>query len=214
MKKIIYFLLIISGISLIAYPQLNEMYQNHREKVLLQNFEQSFSDSPNSNQISSTQFEKITSNVAVNEEPSPIINPLDTNSKSLLKNGAIAIISIKKIDLVLPVLEGATVENMKYAATHISETTPLGGVGNAGIAGHRMRAKGSLFNRLDEVSIGDKIVVRKLDKEFIYTVFSVSIVEPTDVSVLNRNNKDSILTLITCDPIINATHRLIIHAKL
>ncbi|MGM0882619.1 MAG: sortase [Bacillota bacterium] len=45
-------------------------------------------------------------------------------------------------------------------------------------------------------------------------MYKVSIVEPTDVSVLNYNNKDKLLTLITCDPIINPAHRLIIHAKM
>lgn len=220
MKKLMYTCIAL-GVLLMAYPQVNEKYQIHREQKLLEQFEKDFSASDLSNQLSQTQFESITQNLATNSEPSikpvPLTRPLeelDSKSSSQLKNGAMGILTIKKIDLVLPILEGATNENMKYAATHISETTQFGKIGNAGIAAHRMRTKGLLFNRLNEVEVGDEIKIRKLNEEFTYTVFSVSIVEPNDVSVLGRNNRDSILTLITCDPIENATHRLIVKAKL
>lgn len=126
----------------------------------------------------------------------------------------IAILRIQSINLRLPVLPGATQSNLKYAAAHMSETTPLGEVGNAAIAAHRVKRKGKMFNRLDEVKIGDVIVVETAGKKLEYTVFDTSIVEPTDVSVLYRNGVDSILTLITCDPIVNPTHRIIVHAKL
>jgi sortase A len=126
----------------------------------------------------------------------------------------IATIQIDSIGLKLPILEGATQSNMKFAAAHMTETTPLGQIGNAAIAAHRARTKGRLFNRLDEVEIGDEIVIHASGEKYIYTVFRKTIVEPTDVSVLNHNDKDQILTLITCDPIVNATHRLIVQASL
>jgi sortase A len=127
---------------------------------------------------------------------------------------AIAIIEIDKIKLKLPVLEGATQDNMKFAAAHMKETTAIGEVGNAAIAAHRARKNGRLFNRLDELEVGDQIRVRIGDEEFIYTVFKTSIVDPTDISVLGTNDKDAVLTLITCDPVVDPTHRLIVHAKL
>ncbi len=127
---------------------------------------------------------------------------------------AIAVIEIDKIKVKLPVLEGATQENMKYAAAHMKETAAIGEIGNAAIAAHRARKKGRLFNRLGELEAGDQIRVRTDEEELLYTVFRVSIVEPTDISVLGSNDQDRILTLITCDPVVNPTHRLIVHAKL
>jgi sortase A len=47
----------------------------------------------------------------------------------------------------------------------------------------------------------------------VYTVYKTFLVEPTDVSVLRGNKTDKMLTLITCDPVVNATHRLIVQAK-
>ncbi|MNC63655.1 Sortase family protein [compost metagenome] len=103
---------------------------------------------------------------------------------------------------------------MKHAAAHMKETAALGEVGNAAIAAHRSRTTGRLFNRLGEVEIGDIISIQTSTEKYQYVVYDISIVEPTDVSVLNGNKTDSILTLITCDPLVNPTHRLIIHAKL
>jgi sortase A len=145
-------------------------------------------------------------------EPAPMVQ----ESASIAKDGKkpIATIEIPAIGVKLPVLEGATLENMKSAAAHMSETTPLGQVGNAAIAAHRARTKGRLFNRLDEVKVGDEIVIRTAGERYVYNVYRVTIVEPTDVSVLNKNGDERIVTLITCDPVVNATHRLIVQAKL
>ncbi|MNP49025.1 Sortase family protein [compost metagenome] len=123
-------------------------------------------------------------------------------------------IEIPAIDLKLPVLEGATKANMKHAAAHMTETSSLGETGNAAIAAHRARTKGRLFNRLNEVKIGDQIDIAAETGRFVYEVYDISVVEPTDVSVLEPKGDDRMLTLITCDPLKNPTHRLIIHAKL
>ena len=89
----------------------------------------------------------------------------------------------------------------------------FGEIGNAAIAAHRSRTFGRFFNRLDEVKIGDEIVIKDKNTTYTYTVFDKKIVRRCYVSVLDGNGKDKILTLITCDPVDVATHRLIIHAK-
>jgi sortase A len=144
---------------------------------------------------------------------SPSAEATATPKSTPTPNPAIAILTIEKINLKLPVLEGATQENMKLAAGHMVETAPLGEKGNAAIAAHRALTKGRLFNRLDEMEEGDKIVVDQKGERTIYTVFKTMLVEPTDVSVLRGNKTDKVLTLITCDPVVNATHRLIVQAK-
>ncbi|MBO3283187.1 class D sortase [Paenibacillus sp. FSL M8-0228] len=126
----------------------------------------------------------------------------------------IATISISRIALKLPVLEGATRINMRHAAVHMPETGTLGQAGNAAIAAHRARTSGRLFNRLNELKIGDKIVVNTRGNQYVYSVYSLKMVDPTDVSVLKSFKKQKLLTLITCDPLINPTHRLIVQAKL
>ncbi|MBH5318515.1 class D sortase [Paenibacillus sp. GSMTC-2017] len=158
--------------------------------------------------------EQSPSSTSSSEETTSELSESPIPTKEPVKLNAIATIKIPSIKLKLPVLEGASQKNMKYAAAHLKETAPIGEVGNAAIAAHRMRAKGRLFNRLNEVKIDDKIIIDTNGKSFTYTVTKVSIVEPTDVSVLNYNKTDKRLTLITCDPVVNPTHRLIVHAEM
>ncbi|MFD0958315.1 class D sortase [Paenibacillus chungangensis] len=152
-----------------------------------------------------------TSGDAQSHTPSPSTTP-NTSKKS--QQNVIARIKIPSIKLNLPVLEGATEKNLRAAAAHLKETAGFGEVGNAAVAAHRMRAKGKLFNRLNEVKKGDIVTIETKQGTYTYTVTGTSLVEPTDVSVLNYNNRDKKLTLITCDPVVDPTHRLIVHAEM
>ncbi|MBD2871538.1 sortase [Paenibacillus arenilitoris] len=234
MRRFLSIALVLAGVLILLYPKASEWYENRQQQKLLAEWEQSSFDEE-ARQQAQRQYEQLTQlfreetgtesaspalaedaeiSDAPSAEPSlaPSATPQATPAER--KPSPIATITIDKIKLKLPVLEGATQKNMKSAAAHLKETTALGQVGNAAIAGHRMRSKGRLFNRLGELEAGDKIVIDTKGETYTYTVYKVSIVEPTDVSVLNYNNKDKLLTLITCDPIVDPTHRLIIHAKL
>lgn len=135
-----------------------------------------------------------------------------TTRKPVVDKSVIGKIKIAKVDVYLPLLEGATERNLNRGATHITGTSEFGEVGNAGIAAHRGRSYGLLFNRLNEVAPGDEIVITTRKKTYTYTIYEVLLVEPTDVSVLKKSKTDKVLTLVTCDPIVNPTHRLIVHA--
>ncbi|WP_139995374.1 class D sortase [Paenibacillus paridis] len=218
MKRILSYTLVVIGLLILLYPKASEWYDNRQQDKLMAEWEDATFDET-AQQQAQQQYEQLTE--LFNEESGatdvPVVStPTDapTTAPVAQKIASIATLKIDKIKLKLPVVEGATQKNMKSATAHLKETTAIGEVGNAAIAGHRMRAKGRLFNRLGEVAVGDKIVVETKDQTYTYTVYKVSIVEPTDVSVLNYNNKDKLLTLITCDPIVNPTHRLIIHAKM
>lgn len=126
----------------------------------------------------------------------------------------IGVLKIDKINLKLPILSGATNGHMKVGVGWIKETTPIGEVGNAALAAHRSYTYGRFFNRLDEVVVGDRFQIEAAGTVYEYEVFQKLVVLPTDTSVLNRNNRDHIVTLITCTPIRKATHRLIIQGKL
>lgn len=198
------------------YPQASEWYNDRQEAQLLNELEQNFQNTATIEADTNTKNTYAQVNQLLAEEPNdPAVTaePVVAEQKEQ-EPEAIALIQIDKIDLKLPVLEGATKANMKHAAAHITETSPIGEVGNAAIAAHRARTKGRLFNRLNEMENGDIIKVTTNGQTYEYKVFDTLVVEPTDVSVLNRNDKDKILTLITCDPLVNPTHRLIIHAKL
>ncbi|MFD0715438.1 class D sortase [Paenibacillus sp. GCM10027626] len=210
-------LLIIAGIIVMLYPSITNWIDERREARLLDEMEDVMAayDTEAAPQVQTHYrgLDDIFDEEQTEPEAEMVPEPVAVNDDDE-EAVPIATLEIAKIDLKVPVLEGATKENMRHATAHMKETTPLGEVGNAAIAGHRMRKKGRLFNRLNEVAVGDQVVVKKQGHEYVYTVFNTTRVKPEDVSVLNRNDKDKVLTLITCDPLVNPTHRLIVHAKI
>ncbi|WP_410770789.1 class D sortase [Fontibacillus sp. BL9] len=223
MRKMAY-LLIGIGILIILFPKTSEWIDDNKQQKLLEAVKTSIVLEENGAENESLRNEYLVMSQALESQSNEIevkakttknqTIPKEKSSKTEHKRG-IGVIKISKIDLELPVLEGATKSNMKYAAAHLKETTSLGEAGNAAIAAHRAHTKGRLFNRLNEMEIGDEINIEVNGSLFVYTVDKISIVKPTDVSVLDiENPEDKVLTLITCDPLVNPTHRLIVRAKI
>ncbi len=130
------------------------------------------------------------------------------------KQTVLGIIQIKKIKVKAPVVEGVRPSNLKSAVGHIPGTAALGQPGNSALAGHRSYTFGKFFNRLDEIVVGDEILITTKREDLTYKVFKIHEVTPDDVSVLRGSKDDNIITLITCTPIYVASHRLIVVARL
>lgn len=122
-------------------------------------------------------------------------------------------LEIAKINLNLPILEGSTPENMRNALTTIKKNqTP--GEGNYAIAGHRNAAYGKNFNRLMEVEVDDELKLDDGQQQYIYRVSEVFLVDPSDVDVIRNRSNMKEITLVTCHPVKNPTHRLIVRGVL
>jgi len=104
---------------------------------------------------------------------------------------------------------------------HYPETVMPGGVGNFAVAAHRT-TYGKPFNRVEELVVGDPIVVRTADAWYVYRVTSMEVVEPSDVSVIAPDPADPasttpsqrLITLTTCHPMFSARERFIVHGTL
>jgi len=124
----------------------------------------------------------------------------------------LAMLSIPKIGLEVPVLNGTDTRTLDYAVGRIPGTALPGQRGNIGIAGHR----DGFFRGLKAIAVGDTLILSTLDARSTYVVDSVRIVNPTDVSVLDRRAAPS-LTLVTCYPFFfigDAPRRFIVQATL
>jgi sortase A len=125
---------------------------------------------------------------------------------------ATAHLVIPKIDLDKIVVEGVSVADLKRGPGHYPGSPLPGQPGNAAIAGHRT-TYGAPFNRIDELSPGDEIMVTTLQGSFRYEVFDQQIVSPDAVEVLNDFH-DNRLTLTACNPKYSASQRIVVIAKL
>lgn len=125
---------------------------------------------------------------------------------------ALALLRIQKINLEVPVLEGTDDLSLNRAVGHIAGTPKPGEDGNVGIAGHR----DGFFRGLKDVSTGDSIEIVTPNGVDTYRVDEITVVDPTNVSVLGPRAKPSI-TLVTCYPfyfIGSAPQRYIVKATL
>lgn len=197
------YLLIAAGLCTMVYPKAKSMYYSYQEKQLLEDWESSDEDSviqQNYRQLDDIFLDKS--------------QPEHTPASENTKNGIIGKLEINTIDLTIPIMEGASQANLKIAAGHLKGTSPVGEAGNSAIAAHRSYTYGKLFNRLPEVEVGDTIRVVTKDKKLTYRIVNEMIVLPDDLSVLRKDPSESILTLITCHPMKNPTHRYIVKAVL
>ena len=123
-------------------------------------------------------------------------------------------INIDKIGVSEWFVQGTSRDNLQDGPGHYPETVMPGQLGNAAIAGHRT-TYGAPFNRLDEVHVGDEIVISLPNGKYTYKVSQEPFaVKPTDVSVVANTPDAATLTLTTCNPKYSARERLIIKADL
>ena len=124
----------------------------------------------------------------------------------------LGVLSIPKIGLEQVLLYGATPKILRRGPGLMKVTQYPGRVGNAVIAGHRT-TYGFPFRRINELEKGDKIIFRNGSGRMVYKVKRVFRVQPDDRSVLKQTKKKTQLTLLSCDPPLKATYRLIVVAE-
>ncbi len=125
---------------------------------------------------------------------------------------AVALIKIPKIGVEKAVVEGVGLPELKKGPGHFPATPMPGQPGNAAMAGHRT-TYGAPFFRLDEMQVGDPILVTTRQGAFRYEVSERKVVSPNETEVLNPT-EDNRLTISTCEPRFSASRRLIVVAML
>ena len=191
----------LSGIWLLVLPSLDRQKMVDEQENLIAVIEESI-DSSVSEPDPITMSENIRyTELEQEKEPVPI-------------GAKLGILTIPKLDMKLPVVEGITEELLKTAIGHVPETAVIGDIGNAVIAGHRNYTYGSMFNRLGEIENGDRIEYTSADGEScLFEVFEITEIEPADQIAFIQPTDESIITLYTCTPIREATHRLLVRAE-
>lgn len=113
--------------------------------------------------------------------------------------------------------EGVLVwETAKNAVGHHRGTPNPGQRGNSVMSGHKsspIRGEGAVFHDLYKVKPGDEVWIYTEAYRFLYRVVELKIVKPEEVDVFASTPAPT-LTLITCEPDLVYSHRLIVTAKL
>jgi sortase A len=129
-----------------------------------------------------------------------------------LPGDAIGRIEIPAIGVKDYVVEGTDVENLRKGPGHYPGTPLPGDAGTVAIAGHRT-TYGAPFRRIDQLHRGQEVAVDMPYDRYVYRVERTKIVEPTDLSVLDRVGHDR-LVLSACHPLYSAAQRVVVFARL
>lgn len=122
----------------------------------------------------------------------------------------LAVLTLPRLSLTVPVLEGVDPAVLDRGAGHIPDTASPGSSGNVGIAGHR----DGFFRSLKDIRRGDEVQLETPGGREIYVVEKTWIVEPEDLSVLAPTPGPAV-TLVTCYPFYyvgSAPRRFIVRA--
>ena len=194
---------LLSGISLIGYPFYDRAVQEREQASLLSEW-QSIS---RTSELTSERAQVVPAATA------KASNPINTTKKI---NGfdILGTISIHKIGLEEVIIHGVGDKELRLGIGSLTPERSPGQIGNVALAGHRSWTYGKHFSRLGELTLGDQVDIQTDSGTFTYRVTDTFLVTPDQISVVDNTDQRAELTLITCEPARNPTHRLIVKAQL
>lgn len=206
-------LLLIIGLLLLVYPGGEVLYKEYRQQRLLQQWQDSLAV------VDDGMAETGNLPLAGGPERAHTGMPGETEgqepkSEPKAPHSPQGVLIINKIGLRLPILKGATEENLNLSVASLEDSAEPGRPGNYALAAHRSHTYGQLFNRLEELETGDSIQIETGTGLYRYSVTAKLYVKPEETWVLKESGTGEEITLITCHPMINPTHRLIIKGHL
>ena len=135
-------------------------------------------------------------------------------SRERARNGhAVGTIRLPRPKRDYAVVEGTGTGDLRKGPGHFPKTHFPGEGGTVAIAGHRTTYLAP-FNANDKLKTGDKIVLDMPYGRFTYAVERTRIVDPDDISVIERVPGAERLVLSACHPKYSAAERIIVFARL
>jgi len=129
-------------------------------------------------------------------------------------SGVMATIEIPVVNISMPVFHGTSSSVLDRGAGHLAGTSfPIGGEGtHAVITAHSGLSNARMFTDLldNRVYIGDYFFINVLDQRLAYRVIQIDTVTPDDVELIYIAPGEDFVTLITCTPLAQNTHRLLV----
>lgn len=247
LKILISTILILVGVGVFLYPNFREWNTNREVNQIVKQFEKDFkTDDSQSDKKSETEFSDKNSDTKDSENQQPtkflaLYQELQDYNKNLVANGqqltdawsyqqapisldhmpskdaTIGYIDIPDMKVKLPLLLGASKDNLSKGAAVLSQTSmPIGGADtNCVIAAHRGWRGSAYFQRIENMKVGSKVYVTNPWETLVYEVTSTKVVNPDDVDVIKLQPGKDMVTLISCHPYVigGGPYRYIVYCE-
>lgn len=139
----------------------------------------------------------------------------DARYESLLMadtHGAMGRLRIDKISVDLPIYHGTSDATLAKGVGHLQGTSlPVGGTSTHSVlTAHRGLAGATLFDRLDELDVGDTFRLEVFGEVLVYRIIESQVVAPEDTESLFPRFGEDLVTLVTCTPLGINSHRILV----
>ena len=126
-----------------------------------------------------------------------------------------AVLDIPKLHLSLPIYHGSGDKVLSQGVGHLENSAlPIGEEGTHSVlTAHRGLPSAKLFRYLDDLVKGDIFYITVLDEIHAYEVFDTKVVLPDETDWLQQDKEKEVVTLLTCDPYMLNTHRLLVFGQ-
>ena len=213
-------LLFLIGLSILLYPMVSDVWNKHRDNLLISKYSSSVSSNNNSEELDSMWKAAEEYNEQIKQESVPDAfsvrdGETDSTYESLLNlngDGMMGYVEIPVIDVSIPIYHYTTDESLEKGAGHLfGSSLPVGGEStHAILSAHRGLPSAKLFTDLNLVEKGDVFYLHILDKTLAYEVDQIQTVLPEETDSLAITEGKDYVTLVTCTPYAVNTHRILV----
>lgn len=136
----------------------------------------------------------------------------DSLSSAGLSDTPVGRICVPAMDCDLPLYLGASQEHLALGAGVVSGTSaPIGEMdSNCVIAGHRGYSSALFFREIENIKVGDPVVLSTIWGTFGYRAASFKVVIPSDMDAVSVQPGRDLVTLSTCHPYPYNTYRYLV----
>lgn len=209
------------GAGAILYPLASQLATRYQQQSVIREYNQQFKKNKAAQQEKVKKYNK-----AVVEQTRPqLVDPYSHPENQAQANAAgaydlysgmlgetVGTIRVPKIDVKLPIYFGTNDKQLEEGAGVMPSTSlPYGGKGtHSVITAHSGLQKARMFTDLQELRLGDKFFIDQPDETLAYKVDQIVKILPDDFSYFDVDLDQDYVTLLTCTPIGENTHRLLV----
>lgn len=204
-------LVFLAGLSLLLYPAVSNWWNERLQAQVIVKYDNSLTELEQErySEILS-QARDFNARLAAGEQTGDpelyeeMLDPFST--------GVMGYIEIPSIGCKLPVAHGTSDTVLRDSVGHLEWTSlPVGGESTHSVlSGHRGLPSAELLTNIDHLEVGDRFTLHILNMELTYQVDQIRVVEPNDASLLQIEEGQDYVTLLTCTPYGINSHRLLV----
>lgn len=224
MRKVIFIIIFIIGLGVFSYPIISNLFATKAHQTVIADYQDTVKKLEQEKKDMITE-ESTAHNKKLADEPMDFIDPFENGSKnsgnksyySALNIGpAMGTLEISGIGVDLPIYHGTSDNVLSKGVGHLENSSlPMGNKGEHSVlTAHRGLPSSKLFRHVDDMNVGDEFTVQILDELLTYKVFDVNIVLPNETDWLQTDEKKNLVTLLSCEPYMINTHRMLITGEL